>query len=199
MKSIIILSCFFLSAFSASAQGDFKTQMTTAKKSYAAGKLEEAHFALQQALQELDIIVGKEVLKLMPLKLDTLAANTKDDRVAANVGFIGATIHRSYGKQNKVEIEIINNSPLVSALTSFLNSGMFGGMVRDEKTKAVKIQGYKSRLEKQSENENGKPNYELQIPFNGALMTVRANEMDEDQVLSVANSFPLADIAKLIQ
>lgn len=199
MKSMIILCCcFFLSSPTAIAQGDFKTQMATAKKSYATGKLEEAHFALQQALQELDLIVGKEVLKLMPQKLDTLLTNAKDDRVGANVGFIGATIHRSYGNQNKVDIEIINNSPLVNTLTSLLNSGMFGGMMRDEKTKVVKVQGYKARLEKQGE-ENGQSNYELQIPFSGALMTVRAKGMEESQVLSAVNSFPLADIAKLIQ
>ncbi len=199
MKSITILIAFFFVSMALFAQGDFKKQMTTAKSSYATGKLEEAHFALQQALQELDIIIGKEVLKLMPQRLDSLASNTKEDRVGANVGFIGATIHRSYGRQGKFSVEIINNSPLVSALNAALNSTMFGGMVRDENTKTVKVQGYKARLEKQGESTDGKPNYNLQIPFNGALMTVTANGLDENQVLSAANSFPLADIAKLIQ
>ena len=199
MKAFIIAVCILTTGFCCFAQGDFKTQITTAKKSYTAGKLEDTHFALQQALQELDMIIGKEVLKIMPQKLDSLNANPKDDRVAANVGFIGATIHRSYGKQNNAEIEIINNSPMVNTLNAFLNSGMLGGMVRDENTKVVKVQGYKSRLEKQGDNANGKPNYQLQIPFSNALMTVTANGMTEEQVLALANSFPLQDIAKLVQ
>jgi hypothetical protein len=197
MKSITILFSFVFVSMALFAQGDFKKQMTTAKNSYATGKLEDAHFALQQALQELDIIIGKEVLKLMPQKLDSLASNTKEDRVGANVGFIGATIHRSYGKQGKVSVEIINNSPMVSAVNAALNSSF--GMTRDENTKIVKVQGYKARLEKQGESSDGKFNYNLQIPFNGALMTFTADGLDESQVLSAANSFPLADIAKLIQ
>lgn len=197
MKSVIIIGCFFFAALAAAAQGDFKTQMATAKKSYTAGKLEETHFALQQAMQELDIIIGKEVLKLMPVKLDSLASNAKEDKVAASVGFVGTTIHRNYGK-NKVDVEIINNSPLVSSVSMFLNSS-FGGMMRDENTKVVKVQGYKARLEKQGDNANGKFNYQLQIPFNSALMTIELNGFDENEVLSIANKFPLGDIAKLIQ
>ncbi|MES2848178.1 MAG: hypothetical protein V4685_03940 [Bacteroidota bacterium] len=197
MKSITILLFFFFVSIALFAQGDFKKQITTAKSSYATGKLEEAHFALQQALQELDIIIGKEVLKLMPQRLDSLASNIKEDRVGANAGFIGATIHRSYGRQGKFTVEIINNSPLVGALNIALNSSM--GMTRDENTKIVKVQGYKARLEKQGESTDGKPNYNLQIPFNGALMTVTADGLDETQVLSAANSFPLGEIAKLIQ
>jgi hypothetical protein len=199
MKSLIILPVFILSATIAFSQGDFKTQITTAKKSYAGGKLEETHFALQQALQELDIIIGKEVLKLMPQKLDSITANPGEDRVSANVGFIGATIHRSYGATGRLQVEIINNSPLIGTLNMFLNSSFLGGMVRDENTKVVKVQGYKARLEKQGENENGKNNYTLQLPFNGALMSFTANGLDEKAVLAAANSFPLQEIAKLIQ
>src|SRR4051794_17335611 len=112
MKNLIIAILFLSIAASAFAQGDFKTQITSAKTSYAAGKLEDAHFALEQAMQELDMIIGKEVLKLLPAKLDTASMNVKDDHVTANVGFVGATIHRSYGMSGNAYIEIINNSPM---------------------------------------------------------------------------------------
>jgi hypothetical protein len=200
MKKLIITACFLVLAFISFAQEDFKTQIATAKTSYAAGKLEDAHFALQQAMQELDMIIGKEVLKLLPAKLaDTLAMNPKEDHVAANVGFVGATIHRSYGSKNNAQVEIINNSPMIGTLNMFLNSALLGGMMRDENTKVVKVQGYKARLEKQGDNENGKPNYNLQIPFNSALMTVTVNGASENEVLAMANTMPLQNIAKLIQ
>jgi hypothetical protein len=199
MKKFII-SIFLLSFTAiAFAQGDFKTQMATAKTSYAAGKLEETHFALQQAMQELDIIIGKEVLKLLPQKLDSLSMNAKDDHVTANAGFIGATIHRSYGAMGKASVEIINNSPLIGTLNTFLNSALLGGMMRDENTRVVKVQGYKARLEKQGESADGKINYNLQIPFNSALMTVTINGTTENEILAMANTIPLQNIAKLIQ
>jgi hypothetical protein len=199
MKKLII-SVFFL-AFAAISfgQGDFKTQMATAKTSYATGKLQDAHFALEQAMQELDMIIGKEVLKIMPVKLDTLSMNPKDDHVTANAGFVGATIHRSYGTMGKASVEIINNSPMISTLNTFLNSALLGGMVRDENTKVVKVQGYKARLEKQGDNGDGKSNYNLQIPFNSALMTITVNGTTETEILAMANTLPLQNIAKLIQ
>ncbi|MGN6340132.1 MAG: hypothetical protein ACTHML_04170 [Ginsengibacter sp.] len=194
--SIFISILFF--TLSVNAQ-DFSKDIADAKSSYAAGKLADAHFSLEQAIQEIDMIVGKEVLKLLPAKMNDQAAVEKDDQVTANVGFVGATVHRSYGDTTSSQVEIISNSPLIASLNSFLNMPLVGGMMRNSTTKVVKIQGYKSRLEKQGDNQNGKPNYQLQIPFKSALITITANGMDENAVMSFANSIPLDKIAALIQ
>ena len=194
--SIFISILFF--TLSLNAQ-DFSKDIADAKSSYAAGKLADAHFSLEQAIQEIDMIVGKEVLKLLPAKMNDQAAVEKDDQVTANVGFVGATVHRSYGDTTGSQVEIISNSPLIASLNSFLNMPLVGGMMRNSTTKVVKIQGYKSRLEKQGDNDNGKPNYQLQIPFKSALITITANGMDENAVMSFANSIPLDKIAALIQ
>jgi hypothetical protein len=194
--SIFISILFF--TFSVNAQ-DFSKDIADAKSSYSAGKLADAHFSLEQAIQEIDMIVGKEVLKLLPAKMNNQAAVEKDDHVTANVGFVGATVHRSYGDTTGSQVEIISNSPLIASLNSFLNMPLVGGMMRNSTTKVVKIQGYKSRLEKLGDNDNGKPNYQLQIPFKSALITITANGMDENAVMSFANSIPLDKIAALIQ
>src|SRR5690349_25076574 len=99
MKTFIIAVLILCSALFASAQQDLGKYLATAKFSYSSNKLEDAHFALQQAIVEVDILIGKEVLKLLPSALDAMAANTKDDNVYANAGFIGATIHRGWGQQ----------------------------------------------------------------------------------------------------
>lgn len=177
---------------------DFSKDIADAKTSYSSGKLADAHFSLEQAIQEIDMIVGKEVLKLLPEKMNDMAVLANNDQVSANVGFVGATVHRGYGNTGS-EIEIISNSPLITSLNAFLNMPFVGGMMRNSTTKVVKIQGYKSRLEKQGDNENGKPNYQLQIPFKNALVSITANGMDENSVLSFANSIPLDKIAGLIQ
>jgi hypothetical protein len=191
----LILILFFTAAVQAQ---DFSKDIADAKTAYSSGKLADAHFSLEQAVQEIDMIVGKEVLKLLPEKMNDMAATISNDQVSANVGFVGATVHRGYGTTGS-QVEIISNSPLITSLNAFLNMPFVGGMMRNSTTKVVKIQGYKSRLEKQSDNENGKPNYQLQIPFKSALITITANGMDENNVMSFANSIPLDKIAALIQ
>ncbi|MEJ7676328.1 MAG: hypothetical protein WKG06_00290 [Segetibacter sp.] len=69
MKKLFILTLFLFVVSFAYSQ-DFKKELATAKTSYKSGKLEDAHFALQQTLQALDITIGKEVLKLFPEKTE---------------------------------------------------------------------------------------------------------------------------------
>jgi hypothetical protein len=199
MKKMILffITIFFVSIVS--AQTDFKSDVASARSAYAAGKLEDAHFSLQQALGELDIIIGKEVLKILPTQLDNLNSNSKEDNVTANVGFIGATIHRGYGDTaKKAEIEIISNSPLLGTLNAFLNMPLIGGMMHDENTKIIKVQGYKSRIER-TDAGNGKYNYKLDVPFRDALLTFNVDKSTEAEITNMANKIPLQDIAKLIQ
>jgi hypothetical protein len=199
MKRIIIILFTVFLAMNVLAQ-DFTKDMTTAKTAYDAGKLEETHFALQQAMQEIDLIVGKEVLKLLPPKMDSLTINTKDDNVSANAGFVGTTIHRSYGKfTKKADLSIISNSPMVSMLNTFLNSPLLGGMAGDANTKTVKVQGYKARLEKKSGSTEDKNDYELQVPLGSALITFAVDDCSDTEIMAMANTIPLPQIAKLIQ
>ena len=199
MKQTILFFVFIFFTTIVFAQTDFKGEVSTAKTAYASGKLEDAHFALQQALGDLDIIIGKEVLKLLPTQLDALNANTSSDNVTANVGFIGATIHRDYGSpEKKAEIEIISNSPLLGTLNAFLNTPLIGGMMRDENNKTVKVQGYKARLER-TDAGNGKFNYKLDVPFSSSLLTLSVDSSAESEILGMANKIPFQDVAKLIQ
>lgn len=198
MKKFILTTyiiCFTLAGVQAQ---DFQTAIGTAKTAYGSGKLEEAHFALQQALSELDMIIGKEILKLLPAKMDTAVANTKDDHVTSNLGFAGATVSRSYGNQ-KANVEIISNSPLIGTLNTLMNMPMMGGIMKDENNKTVKIQGYKARLERQAGDMDNQYNYTLQMPYNSALLTLTVKNCTEKDILKLADTLPLDEIAKLIQ
>lgn len=179
---------------------DFAKAINTAKSAYNSGKLEETHFALQQAMQEVDMIIGKEVLKLLPQKMDALDANPKDDNVSSNIGFVGATIHRTYGKADKkADLSIISNSPLVAMMNTVLNMPLMGGLMNDGKTKTIKVQGYKARLEKQAGSKEGITDYDLQIPIGSTLITFKVNDCSDSEIQAMANTIPLQQIAKLIQ
>lgn len=196
MKKYILLTALGFTTATINAQS-FTTNVSTAKTSYSSGKLEDTHFALQQMLVELDMTIGKEVLKLLPAKVDTLSARLKEDNVSGNIGFLGATIHRTYGTgDKKVTIDIVSNSPLVSTLNAFLTNPLLN-IGNKGNSKVIKVQGYKARLNKEENGE--KPAYRLEMPFNNALVTVAAEDMTEAQIMTMLNSISFSNIAKLIQ
>lgn len=199
MKKSIILLGACVSMLFAAAQTDFKSEIKTAKESYTANNLEDAHFALQQALNEIDVTIGKEILKMLPDKMDAAAINTPDDHVTANAGMVGTTIHRSYGTPHKAEFDLIGNSPLVSTLNAFLNAPLIGGMMRDENTKTIKVQGYKARLERQPGAAENEFNYVMQLPFGNALLTFTVFKTTEAEATKLINTLPLQQMAKLVQ
>lgn len=199
MKVLLTLIAVMVFTGTCVAQ-DFNKAMATAKAAYSKGKLEDAHFALQQAMQEVDLTIGKEVLKLLPPTMDVMEANGKGDNVASNVGFVGATIHRTYEKgTRKADIFVISNSPLVGMTNAILNTPLLGGMVSDGKNKTVKVQGYKARLEKQPGSTSDKNSYELQIPLGSALFTFKVDDCTDSQIMEYAQTIPLQKIAKLIE
>jgi hypothetical protein len=199
MKKLFILSILVVLAGVAKAQ-DFKKDVVAAKTAYNAGKLEDAHFALQQMLVQMDITIGKEVLKLLPEKMDTLKVNANEDNVNGNVSFVGATIHRSYGMgPKKTEVEIVNNSPLLGTLNAFLTSPFLAKMGGDGNSKVLKVQGYKGRLTKEQNMDANTASYKLEIPLSNALITIDAKNSSENEIVTFANSLPMDKIAKLIQ
>ena len=138
--------------------------------------------------------------KYNTLKSIQQTINTKADNVSSNAGFVGTTIHRSYGKfTKKADLSIISNSPMVSMLNTFLNSPLIGGMGGDANTKTVKVQGYKARLEKKSGSTEDKNDYELQVPLGSALITFTLDDCSDSEIMAMANTIPLPQIAKLIQ
>ena len=84
-------------------------------------------------------------------------------------------------------------------MNTLLNTPILGGMMNDGKTKTVKVQGYKARLEKQAGSTDDKNDYELQIPLGSALITFKVDDCTDIQILDFANTLPLQQIAKLIQ
>jgi hypothetical protein len=76
---------------------------------------------------------------------------------------------------------------------------VIGGMMRDENQKIVRVQGYKSILTKQANTETGKTNYELQIPMNNTLLTLRMDDTTESDITAAANTIQLAKIVEIAQ
>jgi len=198
MKKIFYL---FILVSTAAYSQDFDKNVATAKSSYNSGDLENARFAMEQMLRDLDIAIGKEILKMLPAQISSLKANEKEDNLTGGAGYAGGLyVHRTYGTSPKSgQVEIINNSPLINSLQTILTTPLIGGMMRDENQKQIKVQGYKSLLTKSVNSETAKTNYELQIPMNNTLVTLRMDDSNEQEITAAANTIPLAKIVAIAQ
>lgn len=195
----IILTILTLNVCVLLTAQDFDKSLATARSSYSSGKLDDARFAMQQMLQELDITIGNEVLKMLPTKMDAMTSNTKDDNVTANTGLAGVLIHRSYGTGEKTaDIEIMNNSPFIASLNAIL-SLPFVGNSSDGSQKVVKVSGYKSVMHKYANEENNTTSYDIQIPFGSTLLTFKVENTTESEIQKLASTIPLSEIAKMVQ
>ncbi len=188
------------------AQADYAKYIATARTSFAKPDLEDTRYNLMLALQQLDMKVGQEILKILPEKMDSLVAQKKLDNIMANsAGWIGTTIHREYGisQQNKVEVDIVSNSPMVASLNAWLNNPMFAQMGG---RKAMKVDGYKGSYTyevSESTDASGKtislPRSEMQIPIFSSLVTVKCDNMKEDDFVKMLNTLPISKIAEMLK
>jgi hypothetical protein len=197
MKSILVAATV-LCSLGTNAQ-DFQANLSTARSSYGSGNLEDARFAMQQMLNDIDVLVGKELIKALPASFDTRAANTANDNVTANTGLAGVLVHRDYGTGEKTaSLEIMSNSPLIASLNAILSIPFIGNS-GDGSQKVIKIQGYKSVLQRTLDSETNKTSYSLQIPLNSTLITINGDDCNEAEITRWANSLPMSQIAKLVQ
>ena len=189
------MSAFTLAAYSQ----DFDKNISTARSAYSSGNLEDARFAMQQMLNDLDMAIGKEVLKMLPTRMGTAASNSANDNVTANAGLVGVIIHRDYGDGDKqMVLDLMTNSPLVASINAIL-SIPFMGNSGDGTQKVIKIDGYKGMLQKSVDEETKKTDYTLQVPMGSTLLTFTVPDASEDDVVRMANTIPLSQITKLVQ
>lgn len=195
MKKIILFASIYFLAQHVQAQ-EFNKQLAEAKSTYSSGKLDDARFAMQQMLQELDIVTGKEVLKILPAKMIDQTQNTANDNVSGVSGYLGTVIHRDYGTGEKtVNLEIISNSPLLASVNALLSLPMIGN---SGDNKVIRVAGYKALLSKHS-NDSAKPEFEIQVPLNSSLITLRAPGYTQEQIIQMINTIPLPQVAKALQ
>lgn len=196
MKQYIILLLLCVVALGANAQ-DIDKKLDGAKTSYNSKQLEDARFKLQQALAELDIIIGNKILELLPDKMKDLGYNKKGDAVTGtSSGFTGLYVNRSYGMEGtdkEAEVLIISDSPLLTSINAILSmpAVLYAG---DPNQKRIKVNGYKALLTSKVD-ENGVSSFEVQIPVSNSLISFNCNGFsNENDVVAMVNTLPISKI-----
>lgn len=176
---------------------DFNQYLSKAKSSYSSGKLEDARFAMQQMLMELDKKAGKELLKIFPSQLGDLTANASADQVSGSSSFTGVVTERHYGSGTRAaELQVITNSPLVAGLNSLLSIPFIASS--DPNQRRIKVGNYKGITRRQSENESP-TQFETQIPFGSTLLSLNTTGLSEEEVTKMVQNLPMAEIAKMVE
>jgi len=198
MKKVILFIFFLASIFSIQAQDQLDTHLAEAKTNYTAGNLEDARFALQQSLNELYVVISKQILETLPETLgDTKAQSDGDQYNGAAMGYNGVFIDRTYAdaaQKKVIDISLVHDSPLMSSIGSFLASPI---MNLASGRKSMKIDGYKSALET---SESDPKTYTIYIPFSQSLITLTFNGYDsETEVIGLANQLPIKEVVEVAQ
>jgi len=194
MKKIFLFAFVAFAALGVQAQ-EFNKQLASARTAYSSGKLDDTRFAMQQMLQELDILTGKEILKILPQKMNEQAAVTAEDNVSGASNFLGITIHREYGTDDKaVQLDIITHSPMIGSINAILSLPFVAGSAD---YKVIRLEGYKALIQKNGSG--AETEYELQLPLNNSLITLKAPGASQDQIVKMAGTLPIAQIAKMVQ
>lgn len=154
-----------------------------------------------QSKKELDVATAKEILKLLPDKLKDKDANKDKDKVNEKSGFIGVTVHRSYGQLKKddlkknIYVELINYSPSLPLVNSILSTRIES---ISNKYAVTVIDGYTALIQK-FQGEDGITAYELLLPIDATLLTVKAPGYDQEEIIELANSINVGKIAKKVE
>lgn len=197
-KTIYILISICISLSIANAQ-ETSAKLKEAETAYSNHNLDNARMALQDALEGINKEIGNEILKMLPVKLNELSCNQKEDNVTGASGFAGLFVTRSYASGEKNgKIEIMGDSPMIVSLNAILSMPTFmsGSNSNDKK---VKVAGYKGLLSK-SAGDNNNTSYTLQIPMNQTLVTFTVKGIfTENDILNMANTIPFDKIAKYAQ
>ncbi len=198
MKTIIsAISFTLLLSLTVNAQ-DVPAKLASAKSAYSSGNLENSRFELQEALVQVNQVIGQEILKALPGAMgDMQTVPEEDDVNGANLGFAGLYVNRNYAAgEQTANLEIISDSPLLAGINTILSMPLI--MNSDPNQKRVKIDGYKGLLQKNEDEETGSVSWTLQLPFQSSLLTFNVDGVaDEAAVTKMINTIPVAKIVAI--
>ncbi len=200
MKKILsILFLYFILAGSGLYAQDVSKSLREAGAAYESGDLEAARFALRQAMNEIDLAIGNEVLLLFPETMGDMSAVKADDEVtSAGMGLAGLFVSRTYRMNDEtfVRVQVVGDSPLLAGINTILALPVLG---RDANQKRIRVGSYRALLQK-NQDETGKVSWDLQVPFGSSLLTMEFNGVPEEALVTeMAHGIPVEQVAKLLQ
>ena len=180
------------------SQQDASALLASASSHYSSKDLESTRYDLQRSLVEVDVLIGKMILGMLPTQLNGLAmVEGSDEHVASAAGFAGVYVIRTYesaDKSQKIEFSLIDDSPLMGAVSTFLSSPLMVGL---SGKKTIKVDGYKGMFEQVEGSDPVEHN--VSIPNNQSLLTLNFLGVSEADANRASAQVPVGQIFGLIK
>lgn len=190
----ILFGCMISLSVMGQSQAD--TYIKEAQDLIAKKEYKQAQLSLQDAINELNRLIGEQIAESLPDEINGLKSEGEDNSGTAAMGMFGGglQISKSYKnptkEENEAELSIIANSPLLSSMSMYLSNPSIMG----PDYKSVRIGTQRAILKSETDTYDDKTIRvsELQIPLSQTLITITlrgfASEADE---LAFANKLDL--------
>ena len=174
---------------------DVPANIEAASSAYKSNNFKESRNSIRQAIQGIEIEIGKKVLESLPESVNDLSKNNDADRVTSTgMNFAGLTIERQYAKgDQELQVTIANNSVWLTSVNLYLSSGGYASTDEQQNYKKITFQGYQAVIE--FDQGSG---YKLSVPFGQSSLFILngVNFNNEQQMMNAANKFSIESIKK---
>lgn len=147
------------------------------------------------AQKKFDVPTGQGILNQLPKKMKEKNYVKEKDKVRPAKGFLGTTVQRKYGDANQGGlVELINESPSLIYVNNTLSDP---STINPSKDLITTIDGFQA-LVQSVYREDGRIDYQVLIPIDATLLSVKGVGFTRDELIAFANTIPVAAIAKKI-
>lgn len=188
MKKIALF--FFFAALiglRVTAQSQADTYIKEAQDYLAKQDYKQAQLSLQDAINEINALLAKQVADALPAEINGLRAEGESEVNSAGMGMIGGglQITKRYRNETKdgndAEVQILANSPMIATMNMYLtNPSMMG-----QGAKTVRVGTIRAVLKTEmQDSDSGSAKIrstEIQIPMGQTLITIHANGFATEQ------------------
>lgn len=179
---------------------DVEKYITQANSAYASGQLDVSRTAIQDALRELDIKIGNEIIAMLPATINGMGSVVNQDNITdASNGMVGLMVNREWHKDpERLNFSIMGNSPLLSGINAMLAMPMMLGANANQKK--ITVEGYKALFEKRIDENNQVQGYNLMVPVNNSLIQFEySGTASENDFMNMVGQVPIKNILNLVQ
>ncbi|MFO7657914.1 MAG: hypothetical protein R6W78_12690 [Bacteroidales bacterium] len=174
---------------------DVPASIDAASGSYKAGNYTASRNSIRQAIQGIELELGKKVLESLPQSVNDLSKRDSDDKVTSSgINFAGLMIERTYAKgDQELNVDIGNSSAWLSAINLYLSGGGYATTEEQPNYKKITFQGYQAVIE--FDESTG---YKLSVPFGQSSIFVLngVNFSNEQEMMNAASKFNIESIKK---
>ena len=179
---------------------EFDKQIANAKSAYDAGNFEDSRLAVQNALHEIDIKIGQEVLAALPQKIDNMQYISSGDQVSGSGGdFTGMFVERTWGSTTSTNLEfsVMSDSPMIGTVNTFLSLPLIMTS-SDSNQKKIKVEGFKAMLEKKVDESGTVTGFSLMLPYSNSLLQLNyTGATTEEAFMAMVKQIPVTRITEI--